>query len=104
MDYSIGSWNVRTVYASGALRILLDQLDKYKIGIAAIQETKWLGKEIMEYGFHVILKSGKETGNREFGVAFVVSKELKHKITHFEPINERICSQSESEQDFSVCG
>lgn len=57
------------MYETGVLRILLNQLSKYRIGITAIQEIKWLGKKAMKFKFYVILKSGKENGNREFGVA-----------------------------------
>jgi hypothetical protein len=34
-------WNVRSLYRSGGLRITIIELQKYKIAIAAIQETKW---------------------------------------------------------------
>lgn len=80
------------MYAAGALQTLLDQLNKYKIRITAIQETKWLGKEIMELKSHVVLKSRKGKGNREFGVAFVVSKDLKQAITQFKAVDERLCA------------
>jgi hypothetical protein len=37
----LATWNVRSLYRPGGLRITINELRKYKIAIAAIQETRW---------------------------------------------------------------
>ena len=43
-EFYLGTWNVLSLYQAGALRLLLDQTDKYKTGITAIQEIHWIGQ------------------------------------------------------------
>jgi endonuclease/exonuclease/phosphatase family metal-dependent hydrolase/ribosomal protein S28E/S33 len=83
---------VRSLSRTGALKSLLEQVDKYNIDVAALQETKWLGSEITDMKSYTIFKSGKPSGNREFGVAFIVNKKFKQLVTDFKPINERLCA------------
>jgi hypothetical protein len=82
MDYSLGTWNVKTLNKPGAMKSVLEQ----------IQETRWLGEGIMDLKKHTICYSGKTEGNKEFGVAFVTEREFKSIITDFKPISERICT------------
>jgi hypothetical protein len=35
------TWNVRTLYRTGELRMTINELRKYKIATTAIQETRW---------------------------------------------------------------
>jgi hypothetical protein len=37
----LATWNVRSLYRPGGLCITINELRKYKIAIAAIQETRW---------------------------------------------------------------
>jgi hypothetical protein len=69
-DCSLGTWNVKTLNKPGAMKSVLEQIDKYNMKITAIQETRWLGKGIMDLKKHTIRYSGKAEGNKEFGVAF----------------------------------
>jgi len=66
---SMGTWNVRILYKTGTLEQLLPILEKYKIQVTAIQETRWLGKGVMDTKTHSILCSGKEDGAHEPEVA-----------------------------------
>jgi hypothetical protein len=40
-DLRLATWNVRSLYRPGGLRITINELRKYKIAIAAIQKTRW---------------------------------------------------------------
>jgi hypothetical protein len=40
-DLRLTTWNVRSLYRAGGLRITINELRKYKIAITAIQETRW---------------------------------------------------------------
>ncbi|PNF38233.1 hypothetical protein B7P43_G11852 [Cryptotermes secundus] len=97
MDYSLGTWNVKTLNKLGAMKSVLEQIDKYNMKITAIQEIRWLGKGIMDilyilYYRNILYVSGKTEGNKEFGVAFVIEQEFKSAIINFKPISERICT------------
>jgi hypothetical protein len=60
-DLLFGTWNVRTLFKSGALISLLSQLKKYKLGITALQETRWQGKGIIDMKRNVLdCKAGDE--------------------------------------------
>jgi len=42
-DTTLATWNVRILYWPGALAKLKDELNKYGIVIAAVQEIRWSG-------------------------------------------------------------
>ena len=69
----------------------LEELTKHGIGIAAIQEIRWPGTEIMDTGDFTILYSGSMKS--ALGTGFVVRKEYKGSIMEFKPINERVAIQ-----------
>jgi hypothetical protein len=46
MDTEFGTWNVRTLYKAGSLKLLLHQIQQYQLKVTAIQEIKWLEKGI----------------------------------------------------------
>jgi exonuclease III len=37
----IGTWNVRSVYMAGALRIVAREVGKYKLDLVGVQEVRW---------------------------------------------------------------
>jgi len=86
----MATWNVLSLYRAGSLRKLKEELTKYRIRIAAIQEIRWPGTEIMDRGDFTILYSGSMKST--LGTGFVVSKGYKGSIMEFKPINERICT------------
>ena len=71
------------------LRILLDQIDKYKIGITAIQEVRWTGQGALEKRDHTIFYSCDKRQHL-FGVSFVVNKNFKHLVMDLKAISTRI--------------
>jgi hypothetical protein len=83
---------VRSLYRPGGLRITINELRKYKIAIAAIQETR-LNKLTPQaftsncYNFY----SSSLANNHEFGTAFLVDSKYNHMVIIFTPINERLC-------------
>ncbi|PSN32497.1 hypothetical protein C0J52_24143 [Blattella germanica] len=44
----MGTWNVRTLMRTGALKDILLQITTYKLDIIAIQETRWTGQQIWD--------------------------------------------------------
>jgi hypothetical protein len=86
------NWIVECVIfvQSWSLKMLLEQLDSYKLDITAIQELRWLGKAVMEKRDHVIFYSCQKKSHM-FATAFTVSKKIKHLILDFQAKSHRTC-------------
>src|ERR1700744_5682342 len=69
----VASWNVRTLTNRGKEKILMHQLEKYKITIAALSEVRWIGKGIKSWGEYTMVYSGEEK-LKQHGVAIVMNK------------------------------
>jgi exonuclease III len=55
------TWNVLSLYQPGALKMLLEQLHRYKLDIIAIQEMRWIGEGVIEEKDHIVyLQLSKE--------------------------------------------
>ena len=91
-DLRLATWNVRTLHKLGGLRMTINELRKYKIAIAAIQETRWnkdTPQAFARLGYNVY--SSSHSTKHEFGTAFFVDSQLNHLVLNFTPINERLC-------------
>lgn len=62
----MGSWNVRSLYR--VYMTLIQELEKYKIMIMALQETRWPDKGRILKKSHALYYSGTE-GRHEFGIS-----------------------------------
>jgi hypothetical protein len=68
---------VGSLFRPGTLKNLIQQLRKYKIDIAAIQEIRWKGDDD-----YTICYSGSSDKNI-FGTGFLVHKKLRNSIMDF---------------------
>lgn len=66
--FTISTWDVRTLYKSGALHQLLIILKEYKTDLLAVQETRWIGNKTCEKESYTIFSSG-HSQNHTFGTA-----------------------------------
>jgi hypothetical protein len=80
-------WNVLSLHKPGALAKLKDELSKYGVAIAAVQEIRWCGCEIFESGDFTVATI---RGNLEQGLQSI--KKHKHFILDFSPGTDRICT------------
>jgi hypothetical protein len=70
----------------------INELRKYKIAIAAIQETRWTKSTPQAFannGYNIYTSS--LTKKHEFGTAFFVGSKVNYLVTNFTPINKRLC-------------
>jgi exonuclease III len=81
---------VLSLYKAGALKMLLEQLDSYKLDITAIQELGWLDNRLMEKRDHVVFYSCQKRSHM-FGTGFIVSKNLKYLILDLQAKFHRTC-------------
>jgi hypothetical protein len=47
-DLNLATWNVRSLFRPGTLKNLIQELKRYKINIAAVQEMWWKGNDIFD--------------------------------------------------------
>jgi exonuclease III len=90
-ELRIRIWNVLTLYKGEALRNLDKVLQEYKVDITALQEIHWIGQGIVERRDINIYYSCQKS-KHEFGCGVIVSKNVKHLVIDFIPIDHRICT------------
>jgi exonuclease III len=90
-ELRIGTWNVRTLYQPGALKKLIEQINKYRCDVTALQEIRWTGSGIMERRDCTMLYSC-HSKDHMFGTGFIVHNRAKHLILDFKPINPKIAT------------
>jgi hypothetical protein len=89
-DLNLSTWNVRSLFRPGALNNLIQELKRYKINTAAVQEMRWKGNDIFDSDDYTICCSGSSDKNI-FGTGSLVHKKLKNSIMDFVPVDERTC-------------
>ncbi len=90
-DFSLGTWNVRTLYRPGALTELTRECDKYIWDVIALQEIRWSGKGMVRGKDYILLYSGSD-GPHHFGTGFILKTRLKSAILNLEANSDRLCT------------
>ena len=89
----IGCWNVRTLYQSGKLAQLAQEMRRYKLSIIGGCESRWntFGKATSSSG-ETYLYSGneREEDAHTHGVGLLLSKDAAKCLVEWEPVSERI--------------
>lgn len=90
-DLRIGSWNITSLHRAGALRTVVDQLNKYRVDIAAVQEVRWPGNGSCDVRGSTLYYCGGNGNRHEHGTGFIVRGRMKEKVIGFKAANERMC-------------
>ena len=69
-NMNIGTWNVRSLFWAGALKVLHNELSKLDFDIVALQETR-LESGVQKFYNFVLFNSGSESKKHEFGCKFM---------------------------------
>ncbi|PSN42499.1 hypothetical protein C0J52_09787 [Blattella germanica] len=80
-DIFLGTWNVRTLYSSGALEILTRELDRTGLDIVALQEIRWPGEGKFGTGFLVrrnILSAIRDIKFVSDRISYIILKGKRH--------------------------
>jgi hypothetical protein len=78
-DLRLASWNVRSQYKPGGLRITINELRKYKIAKAVIQETRWNKSTPQAFTSNSYnIYTSTFANNHECGTAFLVDSKFNH--------------------------
>jgi hypothetical protein len=84
---SVGTWNVRTLAATGKLQMLQQEMKRYRCDVLGVAEMRWTKSGEIRNG--EIIWSGKDT-RREAGVGFLLSRRARESLLGYMPVNERI--------------
>ena len=74
----IGTWNVRTLYATGKLYIAIKEAKDMRIDILGLSEIRWTGSGKIQKEEHTIKYSGGDNHTR--GVGIMVSKNINKAV------------------------
>lgn len=75
-------------FKSGALKNLIEEINKYKLDILSVEEMRWLEQRKIDLRSYSLYFSCQDK-QHPFGTGFVASNRIK--VIHFKPIKERIC-------------
>ena len=87
---NIGCWDVITLYQTGRLPHVIQEMHQYKISLLGIMEARWTGAEKKLVTGHTILWSDREENQHRQGVALIIQKEKDNTLIEWKPINERL--------------
>ncbi|XP_045496887.1 craniofacial development protein 2-like [Colias croceus] len=91
-DLRLASWNVRSLYRPGAIYQVHRELQRYRIGIAALQEVRWPGNgECNIDGKATLFYSGDSNGKHVNGVGFLIDNKVLGNVIKFVAVSDRIC-------------
>lgn len=89
-DLRLASWNVRTLRGQDAREAVRRQLGRYRIDIAAVQETRYTGHgERLDPDYKLYYSSHS---NGYGGTGFYVSSKIQGSVIDFKPVSERLCT------------
>lgn len=89
-DIRIGTWNIRTLFKIGAMKLIIDEVKRYKLPIVELQEIKWLGSGSVKSNDTTIFYSRGTSPRHGYGVGFLINEALLSKVIRFEVINKRL--------------
>ena len=66
----IGTWNVRTLYQTGKLENVKQEMDRMQFQVLGLAETRWTGKGLIQTGNKTMIYSGGSTHEKGVGILF----------------------------------
>ncbi|KAL4148909.1 hypothetical protein QTP88_003048 [Uroleucon formosanum] len=86
---SFGTWNVRKLFKPGAVQCLVEEIERYKLRVVALQKIRWNDKGTPDIQDTTIFY-GECNKHRQFATSFAVNKNLVPSVREFKNINPRI--------------
>ena len=84
----IGTWNVTSLYRTGAVTLVAQELAKYRLDLVALQEVRLDGNGISPIDDYM-LYYGKGNNN-QLGAGFYIHKRIKSATMKVEFISDRL--------------
>jgi hypothetical protein len=89
MDMTFGTWNVRSLYRSGALLTVAREFARYKLNLVGILEVSW-GKGGNVRAGDCIFFHGKGNENRQLESGFFVHYKIVSAVKRIQFVSERM--------------
>jgi exonuclease III len=86
---TVGTWNVRTLYATGAVSMLIRELERLRWDVIGVAETHWNGIEESTVHGYKVISSGKEAGHSS-GVGLILTATAQRALISYNPVSDRI--------------
>lgn len=85
----IGTWNVKSMYMTGKLHNIRQEMDRLGINILGISETRWPNSGQIKTGDATLFYSGNDSRNHENGVGILLDSKTSLSVLNFIPISDR---------------
>ena len=82
----IGTWNVRTLYSTGKLAQVTNELKRHKLDILGISEMRWTGSGKIESEGNSVYYSGGLKHER--GVGIILNPEMSRAVISLSACNQ----------------
>lgn len=86
----IGTWNVKSIYEAGKVHNVIQEMQRLKVNIMGISETRWANSGEISINGTKIYYSGNNESHHWNGVAILVDKSTSQSVTGFIPISDRV--------------
>lgn len=87
----IGYWNVRTMYETGKTAQIISELERYKLQIMGVSESRWTGSgRITTITGETVLYSGREDNLHAEGVAIILKQSVNKSLIEWNPVSRRL--------------
>jgi hypothetical protein len=73
-------WNVRTMKQEGMMKMMMREMRRYNISIAALSEVRWKGEGMTRYNDHTMIFTGEQDEHKN-GVAIVMDRRARRAWT-----------------------
>ncbi|CAF3296321.1 unnamed protein product, partial [Rotaria sp. Silwood2] len=96
---TIGTWNARTLWETGKLDLLRNELKRFRYNIIGVSEIRWTGKGETTTGDFIW--SGEENIHAN-GVGFLLSKKAKNALIGYNPVSSRVITARFNATPFKI--
>ena len=96
---TIGTWNVRTLYATGKLDLLREEMKNYQWDILGLSEVRWTKSGEIN-GAEMIWAGHEE--RHENGVGFLLSQKARKSLLGYNPVSPRVIVARFSAKPFNI--
>ncbi|XP_039290728.1 craniofacial development protein 2-like [Nilaparvata lugens] len=86
----IGTWNARSLFASGKLENVVKEMSRLSINILGISDVRWPGSGKCGTNNGVFYYSGIDDPNHRYGVGVIIDKATNASVQSFTPYSERV--------------